>query len=272
MEEPEQTTSPATVESTAPETTATPAASVETQTPPADEAVTAPEATPQKPDYKSLLKDPEFKKLFAEDEEYKRDYEHRVQSEAGRRAKAQFDAWQQQERQRQTLAQQHQRLERQKAMEEFDLGTERKQELAQEEVRLAEQQKAWEAQQRKQEVETQANIQMMHLLGKATANAKLADEEYQALRPDRFSGPEEYMTAVFKALTEREAKKLAKDIAKVETEARVQETLGTERERAPHVASVPTGNAANTEKEFLAEYASGRNNDHARAQRILAAL
>lgn len=250
--------SPAVVDVASPEVTTAAPASTET---PAPVATETPAAAPTKPDFRTLLdSDPDLRK----------DYEHRVASEAGRRAKTEREAWQREESAR--IAAEQQR----------DLET-RLARLVQEDPEhpLAQQLRpvldANERQRRevdmRQQTAKQAGAWWLDMLtAQVQAHPDLSDEQKAELNPrnTKFNTPDDFFRARDEAIV---SARLEREIAKrlpTEVEARVQERLGQLRAGEQTPANLPPGAASSDDKQFLVDYGEGRSSDHARARRLLA--
>lgn len=98
------------------------------------------------------------------------------------------------------------------------------------------------------------------------SDESLTDDEKVALNPrdPKFKTPNEFKTALFKAVISREAQKLAKEIAKIEVEALLQQRLGQERSKQGGVAHLPQGEPAQDDSAFMADYGIGKSNNTAR--------
>lgn len=238
---------------------------------------TQPTGTEPGVDIESLLKDPAKRKLLAgnrellrelmTDPDVQKELDHRAQSEAGRRVKTQLEAYQREQ-------QAHAERERLRQLDPYDLGEEVKKRFE------SEDQQAQLQAYLQQEISNR-ELQMYREFGQRTHGAlqQLATEagadpaELAKLDPASYDSPESYILGAVQFLSGKEGKKLAKEMAKemakVEAEAIVQERLGESRAKEPGPLNTPNGASASSDSDFLAEYASGKTNDHARARKLL---
>lgn len=109
------------------------------------------------------------------------------------------------------------------------------------------------------------------LKAQVQADDSLTDEERAGLDPrgQQWKTPDEFFKAWLKASTDRRARIIAKELAKVEAKAMVEEQLAQGREKATMPPALPAGDGALSDKDFMAEFAAGKNNDFARAQRLM---
>src|SRR3990167_5290834 len=145
--------SPAMPETGAPQT---PPEQAAPSAPPAEEAPAAHPA-PTEPDFDALIKRPEYRQRLLSHPELQTEFQ-RHRSEGGRRAKQELEAYQRQVRE----WYEQQQLARQKDMDPYELGEQRKAEIAEQERRLAEGRLMQDAQ-------TRALVDLMTLLDERAA-------------------------------------------------------------------------------------------------------
>lgn len=218
-----------------------PASAVET-TPSAAPATTA-EPSPSaasEPDIATLLSKPELRKQLFSHPDLVREIEHRAASEAGRRAKAEMERWQQQEQARQER-------ERLKSMDEYELGAHYKQQLSEQEqqeeflARLRPLQEQYQLETlRRTGAEVFASVQAL------AKEAGATDEEMAQLNPMNYSSLGEYVKGAVKFMGNKEGKKLSKEMAKVEAAAQREAERAAERETTPGPDVLPPGEGVRT--------------------------
>lgn len=262
-------------------------AATETAPKPASEAAPTPTA---EPDYDSLFSKPEAIEKLLQNERVKKEIEHRA------RSARQTDV---QRQVQETLAQERQHLEAETTKR---LQAEREKQTEAEYARLIEEDPTSPLAQRvKVQLEERAKVRLVEqerqrlleslgpqleqeygrragewwltmLATQVQGDTRLTPEDKQALDPrDRgaFPTPEAFFAERDKRLITNEAKRLAKELAKVEAEALVQERLGQARDKAESPANLPEAKPGLTPKDFFAEYQGGNNNDHKRALQYL---
>ena len=228
---------------------------------PATPATPEAPAQPAQPDISSLLSDEEFVRNLLKDERIRKEINHRASSEAGRLAA-------EKERQIRMAAEQQQEAARLKSMDEFELGQHMKQQWQQQEAEAAIAQRVYG------DVYNQLFAALDTNVIKATPD--FTEDDHAALNPARFNNIVEWNNAVINARVAKAAASLKADFDKrvhaealKEAEALVQERLKDNRDNAPSAPILPVGEVAQTDADFLRDYSRGKNNDHARAKKLL---
>ncbi|MDO8673048.1 MAG: hypothetical protein Q7O66_16695 [Dehalococcoidia bacterium] len=242
----------------------------------ASTATVEPSKAAPKPDLATLLTDPETRKELWNHPEVKKELEHRVSSERGR-VKADLErqvAAQQADWQRQQAA--FQDRARLSQMDEVELGEEFKRRLAAQDYDAAIQS---QLQARLAPMRDQMEVGLMRMAGEELFGAALelaqeagaSEEEITQLNPQNYPSLREYAKGMAKFFGTKEGKKLAKDMAKTEAKAMLEEQAAAEREKTPGPANLSAADPAMGDTEFAAAYGTGKTNDTARQIRWMRA-
>jgi hypothetical protein len=189
------------------------------QAPDAAAPVEAPK--PPEVDLESLLKDPAIKKKLFDHPEIKQDYEHRISSEAGRRAKALQE-------QAQARWQQEQERQRMLEMDDTELGNLIKQQALQKQQVIGLQAEAYRG-------------IASEIFGKVHSWEDLSDEDKTKLVPTNFKSLGDYIEAIVAAKAEKITAKQMPTLVKQESEALLREELNKIRGTAGPVSLAPAG-------------------------------
>ena len=246
-----------------------------------------PSTSAPKPDIASILaesqrafrENADFRRELLKDPEFQKELDHRVSSEAGRRAKAELERIQ---REQEAQARQYQaRAEREKTkaellrlqeLDEYEAGMLVKQKVPQQlqDIEHREQEEALRAQlqplrndlelQVQQDVVGDAFSAVFYLAQEAGAT----EEELGQLNPRNYASLRDYLTGAVKLMGTKEGKKLAKEMAKVEAQALIEEQHAKARQGSAAPEALPPGTSPQTDTDFTAEYAAGRSNNTAR--------
>jgi hypothetical protein len=222
-------------------------------------------AAPTKPDLASILSDPEIRKQFLSHPDIAKEIEgqlqHRFSSERGRvraEVKAEYDRIQAEEANRQER-------ERLRGLDEVELGEEYRRKLDQEDEQSALQSKLQPLlQQRQLELLQQTGQEVFASTYALAKEAGATDEELDQLNPREYTSLGEYVKGAVKFLSTREGKKLAKDMAKTEAKAMLEERGRETREKSPGPENLPPADASQSDSDFTAMYATGKSNNTAR--------
>jgi len=240
------------------------------------------------PDLDSLLSKPEtLEKLLGHDRA-KKEIEHRAKSireadverRAEEKANARLQQWQaeqsprqreiQEQTERQVIGRIKQRFEDDPtdplAQELSGWATQKSQELQAAETARQAQRQQLDTQRILGEAYGTVGRQVFEAL---TNKFKIEDADAAALDPRKFPSFMDWFTAAVDTVGERKGKALAKELAKVEAEAIVQQRLGELRGNEPTPATLPNGASARADSDFLAEFAAGKNQDFKRARQLL---
>ena len=226
--------------STEESTTSTAAAEAPVSESPSTEKPSPP--TPE-PDFETLLSNPDYRKRVFDHPDTKKEFEHRVASEAGRRAKAEVERIQMADRFRQQQEQASAERERLLNMDEFELGEQRKKELR-------EQYEAETLQSKLQPYQQQTEVQVLAKTGQEfftsvyalAQEAGASDAELEQLNPQQYASLGEYVKGAIKFMATREGKRLSKDMAKVEAAAMLEERAAKERDENLGPVALPPAN------------------------------
>lgn len=258
------TTNAETVETTA-TATVLPGSAVATPETPVE-----PSAAASKPDWTSLLlNDPEAKRrllsdaetrrLLFEDPDIRQEIDHRASSEAGRRAKAQVERWQQE----QTARLERERIEQ---MDPYDLGVQEKERLAQIKEDEA-------LQERMRPIQSNIHASVLHqtssdmftaIRDEAKAAGMSDTDIEEKMHPMLYNSLTEFTHGTIRTIAQAMAKELAKPLAKAEAKALFEEHLAARRESTGVPESLPAAEGGQGDEEFAADYADGKSNDTAR--------
>lgn len=231
------------------------------------ESTAAPTTAPPvpEPDLDQLLQDESFVARVVEHQRVKKEIEHRaksirdadvelrVQSRLSQ-LRAQDEAASNRKRAQDEAAREREQI---KGMDEYELGVKVKSEQA------------------KAEEDARAEAIGLAKVGQTLydivmSDSSLTDQERMDLHPlnNRFTTFQDFWNAAVSTVSKKQADKLAKELAKVEAEALYKERMAATREAAPSPAVLPPGGSVSDDKSFLAAYARGESNDHARARKL----
>lgn len=175
-----------------------------------------------------------------------------------------MDRWQRQ----QDLNRQEADLDRVESLDEYEAGVEAKKQAAERRQYLAQQQ-----QQETLEAQVAARLQPLREQEYAGAIANVyslaqeagaTPEELGQLDPRNYATFGDFLKGAIQLMGTREGKKLAKDMAKVEAKAMVEEMNRAERDKRTGPVALPPTGPTQTDEEYAADYASGRSDNSAR--------
>ncbi len=100
--------------------------------------------------------------------------------------------------------------------------------------------------------------------------AGASPDEIAKVNPQNFDSLEAFQDAVDGVLLSKRLDQELKKRLPPAVEARVQEKLASGRETEPSPAVLPAGGGVQSDRDFMADFAAGKNNDFARAKKVLA--
>ena len=210
---------------------------------------------PAQPDLATLLSDAELRRELFKHPEVAKELDHRASSEAGRRVQAERERWQQQETYRQAQEAARQERERLAQMDEYEAGVYAKQQWAQQDAEEALQARL-KPLQREAELRylSETGEQVFGTVETLAQEAGATPDEMAQLAPSNYPSLPDYIKGAIKFLGTREGKRLAKDMAKTEAAAIVEERLGEQRGQTTSPTVMPPGEGAMTDSDFLAQF------------------
>ncbi len=254
------------------ETVETPATATATAVAePASTPVEPSKDAPAKPDIETLLQDPEYRKELLKHPEIARELEHRLSSERGR-IKADYDRREQERQQQQERQKARAELDHLETMDDYDAGVKAKQEAAAKKQELDKQEAEEALQARLQPLHDDLQVNLLRRTGQEVygtvyelaKEAGASDEELTQLNPHNYGSLGEYVKGAIKFMATREGKNLAKDMAKVEAKAMLEEQAAAARDNTPAPEILPPSEPGMSDSEFAAAYAAGTNTNTAR--------